>query len=171
MTQSKFKLRLNHLGIAGAFFGLWLAPGFIEQMQTQVQTELESQQAAAEPEAALPEPSQMGSDRFLESALVRANYLMDKGREVGDVEGFIHNHYQAVNADLQTLEQSSGVFDGEAAIFAQVANLSAEQQALELVQFWLEHPDQVRTVAGMQLAPMNPQQADAKEVDYANLQP
>ena len=103
--------------------------------------------------------------------IVRANYLLDKGRESGDVSAFIHDHYQTVSAELQRLEQSSGVFDGEAAIFAQVANLSAEQQALELVQFWLEHPNQVRTVAGMQLSPMTPQQADAREVDYANLQP
>ena len=171
MTKSKFKLHFNHLGIAGAFIGLWLAPGLIEQMHAHVQAELESQQAGAEPAVALPHPSQLGSDRFLESVLVRANYLLDQGRESGDVSTFIHDHYQTVSAELQTVEQSSGVFDGEAAIFAQVANLSAEQQALELVQFWLEHPDQVRTVAGMQLSPMNPQQADAREVDYANLQP
>ncbi|MEL6137708.1 MAG: hypothetical protein AAFR42_09915 [Cyanobacteria bacterium J06628_6] len=171
MKNSRFKLRLSHLSLVGAFFGLWLAPDWLAQMTSQLQTELETQQAAAEPVPIPPQPSQLGSDRFLESVLVRANYLLDKGRESGDVSAFIHDHYQTVSAELQTLEQSSGVFDGEAAIFAQVANLSAEQQALELVQFWLEHPDQVRTVAGMQLSPMNSQQADAREVDYANLEP
>ncbi|MEM9005747.1 MAG: hypothetical protein AAGE59_19760 [Cyanobacteria bacterium P01_F01_bin.86] len=171
MKNSRFKLRFSHLSLVGAFLGLWLAPDWLAQMTSQLQTELETQQAAAEPAPIPPEPSQLGSDRFLESVLVRANYLLDKGRESGDVSAFIHDHYQTVSTELQGLEQSSGVFDGEAAIFAQVANLSAEQQALELVQFWLEHPDQVRTVAGMQLSPMNPQQANAREVDYANLQP
>lgn len=171
MKISKLRLKVSHLSLLGGFLALWLVPGFIEQIKEQTAAEIEAQQAAVTPEPVLPEPSQIGSDRFLESVLVRANYLLDKGRESGDVSTFIHDHYQTVSAELKALEQSSGVFDGDASIFARVANLSAEQQALELVQFWLEHPDQVRTVAGMQLSPFQQSTDEVLEVDYANIQP
>lgn len=171
MTTSdpkRLKLRLHHLGIVGAFLCLWLGPSLIEQLQAHFQAELAAQKAetAGEPH---PLPSQQGSDRFLESVLVRANYLLGKGREDGDVEVFIAHHYENVTAELTALKQRAGVFDGDAAIFARITNLSAEQQALELVQFWLTHPEQVKTVAGMRLSPGHPD--ITQEVDYAHVQP
>ena len=169
--KKRFRLRLSHLAVMGGFLGLWMIPGLAEQMRVQFQSELEAQQAETATVRTPPQPSQIGSDRFLESVLVRANYLLDKGREKGDVSDFVNSHYQTVSTELQALEQSSGVFDGDAAIFAQVSNLSAEQQALELVQFWLEHPEHVRTASGMPLSPVTQSADSATEVDYANIQP
>lgn len=176
MTK-KIVLKPNHLALGGVFFTLMLAPRVVSYVHHQFEQELQQQEAATQAAtlaaAEQPAPSQIGSERISETVLTRATYLLGKGRESGDVQSFIDGQYKAVNDQLWDLKQRIGVFDGNAEAFTQLTNLSAEQQAIELVQFWLANPEYVHTAQGMSLDVQTAVQpaSNKPEVDYANVQP
>ncbi|HEY9881480.1 MAG TPA: hypothetical protein V6D29_23705 [Leptolyngbyaceae cyanobacterium] len=174
MTR-KIPLKPKHLALGGVFLTLVTAPRVISYTRHQFQQELQRQEATAQPNSPTsPQPSQIGAGRISEAVLTRATYLIGKGRESGNVQGFIDERYKAVNDSLWDLKQQVGAFDGDAAAFGQLTNLSAEQQAIELAQFWLEFPQYMHTAQGMSLNVDPVAQGvptDSAEVDYANVQP
>ncbi|HEY9879433.1 MAG TPA: hypothetical protein V6D29_13335 [Leptolyngbyaceae cyanobacterium] len=175
MTR-KIPLKPKHLALGGVFLTLVTAPRVVNYTRHQFQQELQRQEAAVTPTSNTPspQPSQIGAGRISEAVLTRATYLISKGRESGNVQGFIEERYQAVNNALWDLKQKVGAFDGDASAFGQLTNLSAEQQAIELAQFWLEFPQYMHTAQGMSLnvQPLAEGVAtNQPEVDYANVQP
>ncbi|HEY9738349.1 MAG TPA: hypothetical protein V6D06_18780 [Trichocoleus sp.] len=175
MSSKKIALKPKHLALGGIFLTLALGPRVLNYVRTQVEAEVTAAQQNAATLVAdgepVPKPSQLGSGRIRESVLTRATYLLKKGRESGDVEKFITERYKAVNDQLWELNQQLGVFDGQAEGFAQLTNLSAEQQAIELVQFWLQFPEYVHTASGMSVNVQPAGTSQEPEVDYANVTP
>ncbi|HEY9737564.1 MAG TPA: hypothetical protein V6D06_14820 [Trichocoleus sp.] len=173
MTK-KIALKPKQLAAGGIFLALVLTPRILGYLQSRIQAEVAAAQETAtlaSDTAPTTMPSQIGAGRISQAVLTRATFLLNRGRESGDVETFITERYKAVNDELWELGQQVGVFDGQAEAFARLANLSAEQQAVELVQFWLQNPDQVHSASGMAIQVQPAGTTQQPEVNYADVQP
>lgn len=127
-----------------------------------------------EPVAELPPvPTDKGVQNQNGIVLTRATYLLDAGREQGNPQQFAQQRYQEITKALAAAMQQQGVFDGDAAAFATLANLNAELQATELVLFWLDNPDYVHIAHGytFELPQLENPTTVEGTIDYASITP
>ncbi len=75
------------------------------------------------------------------SVYARAHHLLGVGRESGNPAQWLSEYQTKVSTEVSEVQQSAGLFTGEAELFSTASNRAGELAAVATALLWLEHPE------------------------------